>query len=40
MDTIFHSKFFDPFRKVREPEKRLMAAILETDVPRIDRLAS
>jgi hypothetical protein len=29
MDTIFPSQFFDRLRKVREPEKRLMASILE-----------
>jgi hypothetical protein len=32
MDTIFPSRFFDRLRKVREPEKRLMAAILEDAV--------
>jgi hypothetical protein len=32
MDTIFPSRFFDQLRKVREPEQRLMAAILEDAV--------
>jgi hypothetical protein len=32
MDTIFPSRFFDRLRKVHEPEKRLMVAILEDAV--------
>ncbi len=32
MDTIFPSRLFERLRKSREPEKRLMAAILEDAV--------
>ncbi|HXJ34035.1 MAG TPA: hypothetical protein VMS22_08330 [Candidatus Eisenbacteria bacterium] len=32
MDTILPSRFFDRLRKEHEPEKRLMAAVLEDAV--------